>query len=175
MAFAAHDPTGHSAYRTGALALFLAATAILAALGSEHLGGLEPCELCLAQRYAYYAGVPLLFFALVALTAGLQRAAVVLFVMVGLAFFANAILGAYHAGVEWQYWPGPAACSGSQQLTTNAGNLLDALKTTSVVRCDQAAWRMFGLSLAGWNVLASLFIAFLGMRAASDALHSPRI
>jgi disulfide bond formation protein DsbB len=174
MAFAAHDPTGHSAYRTGALALLLAAAGILSALGAEHLGGLKPCELCLEQRYAYYAGIPLLFLALVALTAGLQRAAVALFVLVALAFLANAALGVYHAGVEWQFWPGPAACSGSQQLTTNAGNMLDALKTTNVVRCDQAAWRMFGLSFAGWNVIASLLIAFLGLRAASDALFPSR-
>lgn len=170
--FAAHDPTGHSAYRTGALVLLLAAASILTALGFEHLGGLQPCELCLEQRYAYYAGVPLTFLALVALTAGQQRAAAALFVIVALAFLANAVLGVYHAGVEWHFWPGPAACSGSQALTTNAGNLLDALKTTNVVRCDQAAWRMFGLSFAGWNVIASLLIAFLGLRAAKEALHA---
>jgi disulfide bond formation protein DsbB len=172
MAFAAHDPTGHSAYRTGALVFLLAAASILTALGFEHLGGLQPCELCLMQRYAYYAGVPLTFLALVALTAGQQRAAASLFVLVALTFLANAGLGVYHAGVEWHFWPGPAACSGSQQLTTNAGNLLDALKTTNVVRCDQAAWRMFGLSFAGWNVIASLLIVFLGLRAANESLHA---
>lgn len=172
MAFAAHDPTGHSAYRTGAFALLIAAASILTALGFQHLGGLQPCELCLEQRYAYYAGVPLIFFGLVALTAGQQRAAAALFVLVALAFLANAALGVYHAGVEWHFWPGPAACSGSQQLTTNAGNLLDALKTTNVVRCDQAAWRMFGLSFAGWNVIASLLLVFLGLRAANEALHA---
>ncbi len=172
MAFAAHDPTGHSAYRTGAFALLLAAASILTALGFEHLGGLKPCELCLEQRYAYYAGVPLLFLALVTLTAAQQRAAALLFALVALAFFANAALGVYHAGVEWQFWAGPAACSGSQELTTSAGNLLDALRTTNVVRCDQAAWRMFGLSFAGWNVIASLLIAFLGVRAANESLHT---
>ena len=105
----------------------------------QHLGGVQPCELCLEQRYAYYAGVPLIFLALVLLTAGQKRAATTLFVLVALVFLGNAALGVYHAGVEWHFWAGPAACSGSQQLTTNAGNLLDALKTTNVVRCDQAA------------------------------------
>jgi disulfide bond formation protein DsbB len=153
------------------LALLLAAAAILTALGSQHLGGLQPCELCLEQRYAYYAGVPLLFFALVTLSAGHVRTAVFLFVLVSLAFMGNTALGVYHAGVEWQFWPGPAACTGSQQLTTNAGNLLDALQQTNVVRCDQAAWRMFGLSMAGWNAIASLLIAFLALRAANEAWH----
>jgi disulfide bond formation protein DsbB len=171
MTLTSSDPTVHSAYRYGALALLLAAGAIAIALGYQHLGGLEPCELCLKQRYAYYAGVPLLFLGLVSLSAGQMRVAALLFGIVALGFLANAGLGVYHAGVEWQFWEGPAACSGAQQITTNAGNMLDALKQTNVVRCDQAAWRFLGLSFAGWNVLASLFIAFLGARAASETLH----
>lgn len=172
MALAAHDPTGHSAYRTGAFALLIAAASILTALGFQHLGGLQPCELCLEQRYAYYAGVPLLFLGLVGLSAGQTRLAVVLFALVALAFLGNAALGVFHAGVEWHFWAGPAACTGSQQITANAGNLLDALKQTNVVRCDEAAWRMFGLSMAGWNVIASALIAFLSLRAANEALHA---
>ena len=149
MTLAAHDPTVHSAYRFGALALLLAAGSLLGALAFEHLGGLAPCELCLQQRYAYYLGVPLLFLALVGLSAGQPRAAAIVFVIVALAFLANAALGVYHAGVEWQFWAGPAACTGAQALTNNAGNMLEALQQTNVVRCDQAAWRLAGLSLAG--------------------------
>ena len=172
MTFTTANPTVHSAYRYGAMALLLAAAAIVVALGYQHLGGLEPCELCLKQRYAYYAGVPLLFLGLVSLSAGQMRVAALLFGIVALGFLANAGLGVYHAGVEWKFWEGPTACSGAQQITSNAGNMLDALKQTNVVRCDQAAWRLLGLSFAGWNVLASLFIAFLGAHAASETLHS---
>jgi disulfide bond formation protein DsbB len=172
MTLAASDPTVHSAYRFGAFALLIAAGSILIALGFEHLGGYAPCELCLQQRYAYYAGVPLLFLALVALSAGRSRAAAIVFVLVALAFVANAALGVYHAGVEWQFWPGPAACSGSQAITTNAGGMLDALQNTKVVRCDQAAWRLAGISFAGWNVVASLLIVLLSIRATSEALHT---
>jgi len=171
MTFAAHDPTGHSAYRAGAAALLMAAAAILVALGFQHIGGYAPCELCEAQRYAYYAGVPLIFLALVLLSARQVYVAVALFALVGLAFFGNAALAVYHAGVEWHFWAGPSACSGSQALTTNAGNLLEALQQTSVVRCDQAAWRFMGLSFAGWNVIASLVIALACMRAANEAQH----
>jgi disulfide bond formation protein DsbB len=172
MTLASSDPTAHSAYRFGALALLLAAASIVVALAYEHLGGYAPCELCLEQRYAYYVGVPLLFLALVSLSAGQRRIAAVLFALVVLAFLGNAALGVYHAGVEWKFWPGPAACSGSQQITTNAGNMLEALQQTNVVRCDEAAWRMFGISFAGWNVVASLLIAFLGIRAANEAVHT---
>jgi disulfide bond formation protein DsbB len=171
MTLTSADPTVHSAYRYGALALLLAAGALAIALGYQHLGGREPCELCLKQRYAYYAGVPVLFLALVSLSAGQTRIAALLFGLVALGFLANAGLGVYHAGVEWKFWEGPSACAGTQQITTNAGNMLEALKQTNVVRCDEAAWRFLGLSFAGWNVLASLCIAFLGARAAGETRH----
>jgi len=172
MTLAAPDLTSHSAYRAGALALFLAVTAILTALGFEHLGGYAPCELCTLQRYAYYASVPGLFLALVSLSAGQRRAAIALFGIVALAFLANAGLGVYHAGVEWHFWAGPSGCTGSQALTANAGNMLEALKQTNVVRCDEAAWRFMGISFAGWSVVCSLLIVWLSIRAARDTAHA---
>jgi disulfide bond formation protein DsbB len=139
--------------------LCAAAVVILAALGFEHLGGYVPCPLCLQQRYAYYASIPLLALALVLIFANRTRAAALIFIVVALGFLANAGLGAYHAGAEWGLWPGPESCAASAPLSTNAGNLLSELATTRVVRCDQAALRLFGLSLAGWNVVASLALA----------------
>ena len=120
----------------------------------QHLGGLEPCELCLKQRYAYYAGVPLLFLALVSLSAGQTRIAALLFGLVALGFLGNAGLGVYHAGVEWKLWAGPTECSGAATLGP-AGGLLNRLQDIIVVRCDEAAWRFLGLSLAGYNFLIS--------------------
>lgn len=172
MTIAVAPPAKHSAYASGALALVLAVGAILGALALEHIGGVKPCHLCLEQRYAYYAGAPLLFAALVLLSAGQRRAAALLFALPALAFLANAGLGAYHAGVEWHFWPGPSSCTGTEALTTSAGGLLEALATTHVVRCDEAAFRVFGVSLAGWNVAASLLIAALAARA---ALRSTRV
>jgi hypothetical protein len=68
----------------------------------------------------------------------------------------NAGLGAYHAGIEWKFWPGPAECSGTGADFKASGSLLSQLQHgISVVRCDQAAWRLFGISLPGWNVLVS--------------------
>jgi disulfide bond formation protein DsbB len=38
-------------------------------------------------------------------------------------------------------------------------SLLRQLESINVVRCDEAAWRFLGLSLAGYNVLISLALA----------------
>jgi disulfide bond formation protein DsbB len=134
---------------------------LVAALGFEHLGGFRPCPLCLMQRWAYYAGMPVLFFALVLLKAERPRPAAVLFALVSLAFLANAGLGIYHAGAEWAFWPGPDTCAApAGGATSNAADLLKRLaQGADVIRCDRAPWRLFGLSFAGWNVVVSLFVS----------------
>ena len=153
------------AYRLGSVALFLSAAVILAALGFEYLLGYIPCPLCLMQRYAYYAAIPALFLALVMSSGGKSGWAAFLFFLVALAFLANAGLGVYQSGAEWKFWPGPAFCGTEQALTGQAGDLIKNLATTKVVRCDEASWRFLGLSFAGWNVLTSLAIFGLSLRA----------
>ena len=162
--------TQTSAYQMGALALLLSAGVILTALGFEHIGGYLPCPLCLMQRYAYYAGIPLLFLALVLLATDRTGLAQLIFVIVALGFLANAGLGIYHAGAEWKFWQGPATCAAaSGDLATNAGSLLQDLQRVQVIRCDEAAWRFLGLSFAGWNVPISLLLGAIALRAAMAA------
>ncbi len=165
-------PANDPAYRAGGLAILLAMGAIVVALGFEHLGGVAPCPLCLQQRYAYYVGIPALFVALVLVSAEAPRAAALLFFSVSLAFLANAGLGTYHAGIEWQFWPGPDTCSqpvGDLKPLPPGGNLLESLSTARVVRCDDPSGRFLGLSFAGWNVVASFVIFTAALQAAFAA------
>ena len=156
-------------YQAGSFALFLAAGAIIGAWAFEY-AGYPPCPLCLMQRWAYYAGIPLLFAALALVSGGNRRAAMWLFGLAALAFLANAGLGTYHAGAEWKFWPGPETCAGGVQgLSTNAGDLLKQIEATPVIRCDEPAIRILGLSLAGWNVITSLLIFAAALRAAFAA------
>ncbi|ADJ25186.1 conserved hypothetical protein [Hyphomicrobium denitrificans ATCC 51888] len=173
MALAAHAERGAD-YRYGAVALFLTTGAILAALGFQYIGGYVPCMLCLIERYAYYAAVPVLFVAL-ALTSGSYRGlAAILFFLVALAFLANAGLGVYHAGAEWKFWPGPETCGGGESLSTTAGGLLNDIQGIKVMRCDEASFRFLGISFAGWNVVSSLLIMALALRAGLAAAAGRR-
>ncbi len=161
---------GSPAYRWGATSLFLAAAVILTALAFEHIGGMQPCPLCLQQRWAYYAGIPLAFIALVVLSAGHPCAAAALFALVALAFLANVGLGGYHAGVEWGLWAGPDTCAATASPISTSGNMLETLKNAPrIVRCDEAGWRFLGLSFAGWNVVASLMLSTAAAKAAQAA------
>ena len=140
------------------------AAGTIAAIGAVTLGGawffehvldIKPCPMCLEQRYAYYLVIVL--GAVLALAAPrLPRAlAIAGLVILALAAFGNSIFGAFHAGVEWGFWPGPATCGGPIQDLGSAGNLLQRLDTVRVIRCDEVQWRFLGLSLAGYNFLIS--------------------
>ena len=175
MAFAAPAaPHKQRAYRLGILTLFASVGVILAALAFEYIGGYKPCPLCLQQRWAYYAGIPLAFGALAVFSANHERAAALLFFVICLMFLYNSGLGVYHAGAEWKLWPGPDTCTGELQPLNRARGLLGNLGKTPVVRCDEAAWRMLGLSFAGWNVVLSLVIAIFSLKAAFASAASSK-
>ena len=99
-------------------------------------------------------------------------AARVLLGVLALGFVVNAGLGIYHSGIEWGWWPGPDACSGMAPLAQSPAEMLESLNRPSVVRCDAAALRILGLSLAGYSALLSAFLALL---AAVGASRSPRM
>ncbi|HPG88592.1 MAG TPA: disulfide bond formation protein B [Hyphomicrobium sp.] len=161
-----------AAYTYGSLALFISAASILAALAFQYIGGYQPCMLCLWERYAYYFAVPALFLGIVLASGGWKGWAAALFFIVAMAFLANAGLGTYHAGAEWKFWPGPIACGGGGDLTTSAGSLLKDLEGIKVVRCDEPSLVFLGLSFAGWNVVASLLLMLLSLKAAFAAAAS---
>jgi disulfide bond formation protein DsbB len=152
--------------------LALAAATILGALGFEHIGGYQPCALCLMQRTPYYLGIPLAVVALAALSMKAPRL-LVLVLFAGLAALAiyNAGLGAYHSGVEWRFWDGPASCSGTGDV--GGGNILGRLQTETAPSCTDAVWRFAGLSFAGWNVIVSLVLAGLALTGFAKARALP--
>ncbi|MHA1165503.1 MAG: disulfide bond formation protein B [Alphaproteobacteria bacterium] len=149
-----------------AVTALAALATILSALAFEHLGGYTPCAICLIERYAYYAGVPLAAAAFFLARSQRSGPAVLLLGLCGLGFLINAGIGVYHSGIEWQWWPGPEACSAGA-LAPLSGSLLDALENAHAVSCNQAPWRLLGLSFAGWSGVISLGLAllsFLGVR-----------
>jgi disulfide bond formation protein DsbB len=149
---------------TAALAVAaIAAAALAGAWFFQLVIGLVPCELCLKQRYAYYLAVPLGVLVAVAASRGAPRGIVLAgLALLVLAALGNAGLGVYHAGVEWKFWEGPTACTGSIGNFGSAADLMKQLDQVKVVRCDEVQWTFLGLSLAGYSVLVSLLMAAIG-------------
>ena len=159
---------------TAALAILVVAAATIAGAWYFQLVlGLQPCPMCLEQRYAYYLAIPLA--ALTALAAG-QNAPRGLVIgglsLLALATLANAVFGAYHAGVEWKFWAGPSDCTGPVGNLGNAGSLLERLDTVKVVMCDEIQWSFLGISLAGYNALISLLMAAIAVWGVAKTVKS---
>ncbi len=150
-----------------AAAIAIAACAVATILGAwffEYGLGLKPCPLCLEQRIPYYVAIPLAVVVAFAALRGAPRTVVAAGLgLLGLIMVISAVLGTYHSGVEWKWWIGPRDCSGPLDSLGSTKDLLQDLATMSPVRCDQAAWRFLGLSLAGWNALISLGLVLVAM------------
>lgn len=144
-----------------ALAVALGGTAtILGAYFFQYVLKIPPCPLCLEQRIAYYSAIPVALATAFAASRGAPRTLVLAgLAAVAIAFVINAGLGVYHSGVEWKWWAGPRDCSGPMVGFGSASDLLRQMQQAMVIRCDEAAWRFLGLSLAGYNVLISLTLA----------------
>jgi disulfide bond formation protein DsbB len=135
----------------------LGAATILGAYFFQYVLGYLPCPLCFEQRIPYYIAIPFALVVAIAATRSAPRPVVIGgLALLGLIMMVSAGLGAYHAGVEWKWWPGPPDCSGPLTGMGSAGDLLQRMQSQTVVRCDDAAWRFLGISLAGYNVLISL-------------------
>ncbi|MDB5411661.1 MAG: disulfide bond formation protein [Rhodospirillales bacterium] len=135
------------------------AAVILAALGFQYIGGLAPCELCLYERWPYYAAIVFALLGIAGSTIGARLAIAATVLLFG----ASAILAFYHVGVEQHWFAGPTACTGSVGGAASIEELKRQLVARQPVNCDEAAWRLFGVSLAGWNLLASLALFALGI------------
>ena len=144
-----------------ALAVFgLSVATIAGAWFFEFVLKLPPCPLCLEERIPYHVVIPLsLLVAIAALVRAPPKLVMVGFIAIMAALLCNVALGTYHAGVEWHFWAGPTDCTGPLTDLNSGGSIINQLKSIHVVRCDEAAWRWLGISLAGYNVLISLLLA----------------
>jgi disulfide bond formation protein DsbB len=138
---------------------FASAIVVGTVLAAQYWGGLAPCELCLTERWPWYAAILVSFMAA---TLGSRAALPWVALLLAAVFIIASALAFYHVGVERHWFAGPSACTAGATPTT-----LEALKAQLMhqqpVRCDEPAWTLFGVSLAGWNLLASLAMAAVSL------------
>lgn len=133
---------------------------LLGALGFQYIGHLLPCELCLWQRWPHVGAAVVGFGGPLLIRVGLLERSVAKGVaaLAVLLIAVSGAIGVYHAGVQWHWWPGPQSCTGPAYRYTGAPLDLNA----PVVLCDIASWRLFGISMAGYNALISFAAAATG-------------
>ena len=142
-----------------ALALAVPAALLAAAFGSEHLGGLYPCEMCWWQRWAHMAALALAVVAVLGRGKLPDRGRSFVW-LAALAILASGAIGAYHAGVEAGIFEGFTQCT-SGAGGASAEDLLAEIMNRPLVRCDEVQWELFGISMAGWNAIFSIGTALV--------------
>jgi disulfide bond formation protein DsbB len=145
-------------------AVLIASVLVLgAALLSQYWGGLSPCELCLLERWPWWAAIAV---SAAGWLAGERLALPVPAILLAIVFLVGAGIAFYHVGVEQHWFAGPTACTASGTAATSVDALRAQLIGKQPVLCDQVQWSLFGISLAGWNLLASIAMAgFCAMTA----------
>lgn len=129
-----------------------------------------PCEMCHWQRWPHYTaivtglgGAGLFYVGVIG-----RRAVAVLAWLTLALILSSALIGAWQAGVEWRWLPGPEECTGSRFHLSAMMNL-----NAPVVSCEDPGWRLFGISLAGYNFLCSTGVAVLGALLLTKKIRLP--
>ena len=145
----------------------ISAVTLASVYASQYIGGLQPCELCLYQRWPWWTALALCVIALPTVLSSNVRA-----LLVGLAG-ASVLVGAgiaiFHVGVEQHWWPGLASCSAAGE-TPASFEQLQRMMTQPTASCDQPAWSLFGISMAGYNAMLSIVVGVWAVVTAGATL-----
>ena len=123
----------------------------------QYVIGLAPCEMCLWQRWPHMVAIAAGLVALACYRTPRLAAMLLMVAIAGLV--TTSALGLFHAGVELRWWQGPQACSGTIPSGLSPEELRKHLFSARMVRCDQVAWSLLGISMAGWNAILSALLA----------------
>lgn len=146
---------------------------MLVALGLEHIGGLEPCPLCIFQRVAVLAAA--LVFVIAALHNPAGRLGAALYGGLSLA----AVLGGI--GVAWRHlWLQSLPADQVPSCGPGLDYMVDILPLRDVVamvlsgsgECAEIGVTLLGISLPGWTLIGFVVLALAPLGLLARALRS---
>ena len=141
------------------LILLFSILALITAYFIQYALGHQPCNLCLIGRIPYIFSIIIISVCLFS-----NKFEKITLIILGLTFFAATLLSFYHFGIEQGFIKESLVCNLntlSNELTKE--NLLNQLKEMPV-SCKNVTFKIFGLSLATFNVFVSLILSATTMK-----------
>ena len=141
------------------LILLFSIFALSAAYFIEYILGHQPCNLCLIERIPYAISIIIIVICLFT-----QKFEKITLIILSITFFAAALLSFYHFGIEQGFIKESLVCD-----LNNPGNelsreaLLNQLKEMPI-SCKNVTFKIFGLSLATFNIFISLILSAITMK-----------
>ena len=130
---------------------------LISAFYLEYFHGALPCDLCITQRW-FHGAIIAYSFIIILIVKKILISKKLLVLGGAILWLSSSAAGLYHFGIEMNFWTGPDGCSSNIDFSKDT---LTYLLNKSPIKCDEVLFEIFGLSLAGWNALASLFIFLL--------------
>ena len=138
------------------ISFLISSLMLISAFYLEYFHRALPCDLCIAQRW--FHGSIIVYSLIIIFIINKTSISKKLFMLMGgILWLSSSLMGLYHFGIEMNFWTGPDGCSSNIDFSKDT---LKYLLNKSPIKCDEVIFEFFGLSLAGWNALAS-FIVFL--------------
>ena len=135
--------------------IFTISLCIIVAVHFIEYIGYPPCDLCLKQRWPWYLILIISFISLFLNKKLYPWNKLVLIIL----FAASVIYAGWHAGIEWGFWNGPITCASTNRLISSHSDFLGTIENIrSVVPCNEADFKILGLSLAVYNFISSLLM-----------------
>jgi disulfide bond formation protein DsbB len=130
---------------------------LISAFYLEYFHGALPCDLCITQRW--FHGAIIAYSLVIIFILNKTSISKKLLLLGGtILWLLSSIAGLYHFGIEMNFWTGPDGCSSNIDFSKDT---LKYLLSKSPIKCDEVMFKIFGLSLAGWNALVSFFVFLL--------------
>ena len=137
--------------------LFYSLLAIFFALYVEYFLQYKPCKLCLYQRVPYIAAI---FISFIGYSYSSNDKILILIIMI---FSISVLVSGYHFGIENNIFEEFSGCTNNNLEIIDKSELLKSLKN-NVTSCKDIDFKLFGISLAGINLLFSLLILFYSLK-----------
>ena len=137
--------------------LFYSLLAIFFALYVEYILQYKPCKLCLYQRVPYIAAI---FVSFIGFNYPGRNKILILIIMI---FSISILVSGYHFGIENNIFEEFSGCTNNNIAIIDKSELLKSLKN-NINSCKDVDFKLFGISLAGINLLFSLLILFYSLK-----------
>ena len=139
------------------ISFLISSLMLLSAFYLEYFHNAFPCDLCITQRWFHAL---IISYSLIAIFISKNSFLTNRLILIGLSitWIASSIAGLYHFGIEMNFWKGPDECSSAIDFSKDT---LKYLLNKSPIKCDEVMFKVFGLSLAGWNAIMSFAMFFV--------------
>ena len=137
--------------------LFYSLLAIFFALYVEYVLGYKACKLCLYQRMPYIIAI---FISFVGYNYYKNNKILILIIVI---FLISFLISGYHYGIENNIFDEFSGCTNESLETIDKSEILKSLNS-NIASCKDVNFKLFGISLAGINLLLSLLIVAYSIR-----------